>query len=520
MAPNDDGNDPRRGRDRNRDDDRNDETNPFIQFRRFADSHVSSLLNTVLTLPATIANFQNVHTAHEQCLFGRADRTECEELREQEQKINKLLGECRDMYRAGDVDGVLSKGGDLLMLNHSADQLRKRIVDAGTGASTVSEQGASNSGGYSESNSTNRLVEKVANAKGQEWGWSWDWGFPRPFDAEEYQANRHERCRRWRRRHEEANFASKQSEDYGNTTGPDPTPRSFSTEGEHLMDIMKDILVPMFNDLARDDESMARNRAEESIFPKFWLQERDRWAQHHEQHSESAGQRFREIADDIERADGIVPRDAYEDLLRVQKGLPLMSAEKLGQSDHLPLSKWASRFWDNQHSSSSGYTQPRRCANAVAWEGEETSEEPSYEYGHDHEDQHDEPPSPKSKQGGWSSDMPETELEAYERFLHPAPSQAEFGRTEESNSVLSTLTTTERTVGPDGTVTTKVMLKKRFADGREESSETVQTHRGQNDLTQHSNSPSKLLEAWNQHEAQERPSNSNESKKSGWFWSN
>ncbi|KAK4986789.1 hypothetical protein LTR50_005084 [Elasticomyces elasticus] len=45
-------------------------------------------------------------------------------------------------------------------------------------------------------------------------------------------------------------------------------------------------------------------------------------------------------------------------------------------------------------------------------------------------------------------------------------------------SVLSTMTTTERTMLPDGTVTTKVMLKKRFADGREESSETVSTVKG------------------------------------------
>ena len=40
-------------------------------------------------------------------------------------------------------------------------------------------------------------------------------------------------------------------------------------------------------------------------------------------------------------------------------------------------------------------------------------------------------------------------------------------------SVLSTLTTTERTTLQDGSVHTKVVLKKRFSDGREESTETV-----------------------------------------------
>ena len=42
-------------------------------------------------------------------------------------------------------------------------------------------------------------------------------------------------------------------------------------------------------------------------------------------------------------------------------------------------------------------------------------------------------------------------------------------------SIISTLTTTERQVLPDGTVHTKVVLKKRFADGREESNEAEHT---------------------------------------------
>ena len=42
-------------------------------------------------------------------------------------------------------------------------------------------------------------------------------------------------------------------------------------------------------------------------------------------------------------------------------------------------------------------------------------------------------------------------------------------------SVLSTLTTTERTTDPDGTVRTRVVLKKRFSDGSEENKETVHT---------------------------------------------
>lgn len=42
-------------------------------------------------------------------------------------------------------------------------------------------------------------------------------------------------------------------------------------------------------------------------------------------------------------------------------------------------------------------------------------------------------------------------------------------------SLISTLTTTERTTLPDGSVRTKMVLKKRFADGREENTETTHT---------------------------------------------
>lgn len=47
----------------------------------------------------------------------------------------------------------------------------------------------------------------------------------------------------------------------------------------------------------------------------------------------------------------------------------------------------------------------------------------------------------------------------------------------EKPDVLSLLTTTHTTRMPDGTVTTKVILKQRFADGREETSESVHTER-------------------------------------------
>jgi hypothetical protein len=61
-------------------------------------------------------------------------------------------------------------------------------------------------------------------------------------------------------------------------------------------------------------------------------------------------------------------------------------------------------------------------------------------------------------------------------------------------NVLSTLTTTETIRLPDGTVTTKVVLRQRFADGREETSERSHTSRDMSEVCEE------------------------EASKKGWFW--
>jgi hypothetical protein len=60
--------------------------------------------------------------------------------------------------------------------------------------------------------------------------------------------------------------------------------------------------------------------------------------------------------------------------------------------------------------------------------------------------------------------------------------------------VLSSLTTTETVRLPDGTVTTKVVLKQRFADGREETSECSHTYREDSEV--HGEEPSKKGWFW------------------------
>ncbi|WPH03909.1 Hypothetical protein R9X50_00679200 [Acrodontium crateriforme] len=68
--------------------------------------------------------------------------------------------------------------------------------------------------------------------------------------------------------------------------------------------------------------------------------------------------------------------------------------------------------------------------------------------------------------------------------------------------VLSSLTTTQTTRHPDGTITTKVMLRERFADGREETHEKLHTYRD----------PSPKEERIEDGEKTESP-------KKAWFWS-
>ncbi|KAF1968724.1 hypothetical protein BU23DRAFT_558270 [Bimuria novae-zelandiae CBS 107.79] len=494
---------------RNRD--RLDENNPFIAFRRFADSQVSSLLNTVFTLPTTIANYRNVHVAREQCLFGRADKDKCNELHDLEEKARKLLAECREMYRAGNLEGALAKGEEMIHLNYAADMVRKQILDNGRGGSFHSVEGSFPA---AQEGSNHDLVEKVANQKGQQWGWSWDWGFPRPFDAEEDASSRHDRYPRWCHQREESAFPGTQAEKRRDASEEVPWPREWPIEDKRWpsrqpsMQQFTEQIHAMFQDIIRREEAMTDHQ---DVVPIAARGRGGVVVKTVPLPSREDASTITEMA----RAAG-VPRDAYEDLLRTEQGLPLIPTERLGQSDHLSPDDWVRRFSDSRDRYFTGPSLQSEYPKRISWEGEETAEEPSYEYSHDHEDQHDEPPSPRAKQGAWSKDMPETEMEAYERLLSPATGPGASNQTEERHSVLSTLTTTERTVAPDGTVTTKVVLKKRFSDGREESSETVHTQRGQEDEPQVTNRWPQKQEADVQHKVQDKPNNN---KKTGWFWS-
>lgn len=435
----------------------------------------------------------------------------------------------------GDVQAVLQKGEELMELDREADKLRKEIVEAARW--NASQDQTAETGNRKQK----ELVEKVANEKGQEWGWSWSWGFPRPFDEADNQkpleddGSRHRRaCRRWRRNRDEADRQAEEDWEHFSARWEEikrkmnqeqprigdgeprvwrwsfhwPPPADAPSNSDPANERSRSI--PLFDELG----NMIFDEVTRMMLPRPFTFSNESYSP-------------RTLEDNVElKKAGVQWRDAFEDLVRAQQGAPLIPKEQIGQSSYMSYNQWVRRFWDPDFAFPDMSRQDLGdYSRRVPWEGEKINEEPSYEYGHDHEDQHDDPPTPKLNQGRFTEGMPETELEAYERLLGPNSTPGDPPN-EALSSILSTLTTTERTVAPDGSVTTKVVLKKRFADGREESSETLHTQRGQDVDAQVQQDPWKIMQ-----EAQ-FPSKSKNSmpqrltekkaleKKSGWFWSN
>ncbi|KAF3034477.1 hypothetical protein E8E12_001811 [Didymella heteroderae] len=462
------------------------EANPFIAFRRYADSQVSSLLNTVFTLPAQIANYNNAHHAREQCLFGRADPKKCEELQALDSHSEKLRHEGSESYRAGDVQAVLKKGEQIMAVEQQAGQLRKAILnDVEESKRYVHQQ--------------KQLVEKVGNRKGQEWSDSWDW--PEPTREEEFDDNEFTRWLESRARRaggELERMFTRLEED------------ASKVFGEEIEELRRH-WAARYDDTHHHEDSQSRNCSQSWSWqwpppadaPKY----DDSNATQHP-YSPSALE-----ADKRTKHMGSLWRKAFEDLMHTTQEHPLLSDTQNSDFDQMglwPLREYTKELKQPEESNERRFLEARQSA---------TADEPSYEYAHDHEDQHDDPPTPSSQHTGFARNLSgehsnkETELDAYERLLAP---QAAFSPSipENKSIILSTLTTTERTTAPDGTVTTKVVLKKRFADGSEQSSETVHTQRGED--------VHPLEDPWRAiHNVQVSDMTSQKTqKKGGWFWSN
>ena len=118
-----------------------------------------------------------------------------------------------------------------------------------------------------------------------------------------------------------------------------------------------------------------------------------------------------------------------------------------------------------------------------------------------------------------SEETPTSELDLYHALIGPQTDQEdpprvhveEQARTDSKPSILSTLTTTEKRTLPDGSMTTKVVLKKRFSNGAEEVTENFHT--------QNAPVPQKPINAQSTKEHYSASKRSTDEKRSGWFWS-
>lgn len=99
---------------------------------------------------------------------------------------------------------------------------------------------------------------------------------------------------------------------------------------------------------------------------------------------------------------------------------------------------------------------------------------------------------------------------------------------DDPDSVISTLTTTETRTLPDGSVETKKVLKKRFADGREESNESVEKKNAQasslrpkqllQSVQKDSRISKEVAHAQEDKQTQTPAQVQQPSRKGGWFW--
>ena len=104
---------------------------------------------------------------------------------------------------------------------------------------------------------------------------------------------------------------------------------------------------------------------------------------------------------------------------------------------------------------------------------------------------------------------------AIRSFVHLQQDSSPSNTACNTSSILSTLTTTERTTLQDGSVHTKVVLKKRFSDGREESTETVHHQNAVRQTQDVAKNSIKMEDGSKTDKDKENTKN----RYRGWFWS-
>lgn len=255
-------------------------------------------------------------------------------------------------------------------------------------------------------------------------------------------------------------------------------------------------------------------------------------------------------------------RDAFEDLLALQNGLPL-------PSEDLPRRTQCDSHWvqsmledglfgrerfraveddladtreDSENSMETLCCFIREAARMMNQEAlAQTEQDEDEDENEDNEDDDNYPCDENDENA--DDDHEATELDWYERMLRPervlfprglikalaleafkqepqqsqTMSSATAAKEDGRPGVISTLTTTERTTLPDGSVHIRMVLKKSFADGREESTETTHATHGHREEI-HRPMPASKTEKPRAVEGGDEKEKLGEKKRSGWFW--
>ncbi|KAL8870397.1 MAG: hypothetical protein Q9174_003550 [Haloplaca sp. 1 TL-2023] len=138
----------------------------------------------------------------------------------------------------------------------------------------------------------------------------------------------------------------------------------------------------------------------------------------------------------------------------------------------------------------------------------------------------EEPTATRQPENDAQEDAPH-ELACYQRMMEWESSNGNAASQQPSSgppSIISTMTTTQRHTRPDGSIYTKIVLKKGFSDGREECTETEETtHGAPRRQIQHQAGPnvkkSTAALGYDGKVKQAIEERMREQKKGGWFWS-
>ncbi|KAL9126739.1 MAG: hypothetical protein Q9175_007870 [Cornicularia normoerica] len=227
-------------------------------------------------------------------------------------------------------------------------------------------------------------------------------------------------------------------------------------------------------------------------------------------------------------------REAFEDLLAVQGGqkLPPKCSQRISESSvHWVRGMIDSAMCKREQDTEESSNASGKTSEAMKQDRGLLSRFISARQTEDDVDEDEDTDNDKLDD---SCDAEITELDFYDRlfgsqqplsdntaraairsFAHLQQDSSLSDRDSKNPSILSTLTTTERTTLQDGSLHTKVVLKKRFSDGREESTETVHH---QNAVPQTEDAASKSIKDEDARKTG-KDKETKENTSSGWFWS-